>query len=111
STTPPTVTVPVPAAAPASPAPSEPAPSEPAPSAPASPPTGTTVKPSEPVELQASVRHSMASEGASLLKVSAPVEEDNPAGKVVAELEHCLQLIADSSLPSGLEPAGCGIGG
>ena len=52
----------------------------------------------------------MASEAASLLRASAPESEGGATGKVVQELEQCLQLIADSSLPPGVEPAGCNIG-
>lgn len=98
----PTVTVAAPAA-PGAPAP--------APAAPVPPGTGATGEPSEPVELQPSVRQSMAAEEASLLNANAPAEAPSTGGKGVQELEHCLQLIADSSLPPGVEPSGCNLGG
>ena len=83
----------------------------PAPAAPVPPGTGATGEPSEPVELQPSVRQSMAAEEASLLNANAPAEAPSTGGKGVQELEHCLQLIADSSLPPGVEPSGCNLGG
>ena len=85
-------------------------PTSPAPPAAGPPPTGATAEASEPVVLEPSARRAMASEAATQLKISAPEGEGGAASKVIQELEQCLQLIADSSLPPGVEPAGCNLG-
>ncbi len=73
----------------------------------ASPPTGATGESDEPVQLEPGVRQSLASEGARLLRSSAVGGEEGAGSEVLQGLEHCLELIADSSLPAGVEPAGC----
>jgi hypothetical protein len=90
------------------------APSTPAPgaSAPATPSGAEPGDSGEPAELDPAARRVVASEAAALVKSASEAVggEAGGAGEVLSQLERCLELVADSSLPAGVEPSACQLG-
>ena len=94
------------------PAPAAPAAPNPAPAATPSPAPSTAA---EPVDVEPAARHAIAAAAVSLLQAATSGEAattgkggaPSAADKVVQALEQCLELVATSSLPPGIEPTPC----
>jgi hypothetical protein len=83
-----------------------------APPPPAAPPAQPTAPPATPPQVPAkgesTARRAMANGGVNLLQEAAAEGGGATASlKIVQELEKCLELVAASSLPGGLEPPPC----